>query len=379
MVHLESYVKSLKVTWLRRILLSSPKSSLITIFNETCQCELSSLLQFGPEYPKQLAKKCNNLFWKELLNAFSEFLYIVLKNSNQQDHPLWFNSNISIENNPIFINSLYKKGFFYVSDLFNKDGNFLSFEELRTNFGVTLPFTKVLGLKRAIFSFIKNAELKQKEYPHFPECIRTIIKRKKGSKDLYNVFLSNINSIYKLNTKWNALLQLGENFDWKSVFMSISNCTKDSKLLWFQYRIFYRILATNNYLYKCKITTNNTCNLCKQEVESIEHLFFYCAKSNEIWKQFEQMLLSQCNMNVNLTLTDILLGCTREKYHALNLMILLIKQYIFYKSRKSNVLSIDEIKKCVLAYYQTEKWSHGINMKQNQFTLRWRMFSNLFG
>ena len=112
MVHLESYVKSLKVTWLRRILLSSPTSSLITIFNETCQCELSSLLQFGPEYPKQLAKKCNNLFWKELLNAFSEFLYIVLKNSNQQDHPLWFNSNISIENNPIFINSLYKKGYF---------------------------------------------------------------------------------------------------------------------------------------------------------------------------------------------------------------------------------------------------------------------------
>ena len=62
MVHLESYVKSLKVTWLRRILLSSPTSSLITIFNETCQCELSSLLQFGPEYPKQLAKKCNNLY-----------------------------------------------------------------------------------------------------------------------------------------------------------------------------------------------------------------------------------------------------------------------------------------------------------------------------
>ena len=41
-------------------------------------------------------------------------------------------------------------------------------------------------------------------------------------------------------------------------------------------------------------------------------------------------------------------------------MILLIKQYIFYKSRKSNVLSIDKIKKCLLAYYQTEKWSHGI-------------------
>ena len=59
-------------------------------------------------------------------------------------------------------------------------------------------------------------------------------------------------------------------------------------------------------------------------------------------------------MNVNLTLTDILLGCSREKYHALNLMNILLKQYILPKSRKSNVLSIDEIKKCVIAYYQTE-------------------------
>ena len=42
-------------------------------------------------------------------------------------------------------------------------------------------------------------------------------------------------------------------------------------------------------------------------------------------------------------------------------------------------MSIDEMKKYILAYHQTEKWSHGINTKQNQFTLRWRMFSNLFG
>ena len=43
-------------------------------------------------------------------------------------------------------------------------------------------------------------------------------------------------------------------------------------------------------------------------------------------------------MNVNLTLTDVLLRCTREKY-ALNLMILLIKQYIlthFTNSKKDN-------------------------------------------
>lgn len=76
--------------------------------------------------------------------------------------------------------------------------------------------------------------------------------------------------------KWETLLELDDTFSWKSKYNAIFNCTKDSELLWLEYRIFHRILGTNKYLFNCKITYNNKCNLCTKEPESIEHLFFYC-------------------------------------------------------------------------------------------------------
>lgn len=48
--------------------------------------------------------------------------------------------------------------------------------------------------------------------------------------------------------KWETLLEIDDTFSWKSKYNALFNCTKDSKLLWLEYRIFHRILGTNKYL-----------------------------------------------------------------------------------------------------------------------------------
>ena len=58
-----------------------------------------------------------------------------------------------------------------------------TFYHLKNLEQILMLVCQVLGLNREIFSFIKNAELKQKEYPHFPECIRTIIASAASSND----------------------------------------------------------------------------------------------------------------------------------------------------------------------------------------------------
>lgn len=66
---------------------------------------------------------------------------------------------------------------------------------------------------------------------------------KKNNKDVYNVFIQDIHFCAKHEHKWETLLELDDTFSWKSKYNALFNCTKDSKLLSLEYRIFHRILG----------------------------------------------------------------------------------------------------------------------------------------
>ena len=90
-----------------------------------------------------------------------------------------------------------------------------------------------------------------------------------------------------------------------------------------------------------KLTDSNLCNFCKLEAETIEHLFVDCPYVKEIWDAVEDMLLDRFNIPISLNKTNILFGKfnTCNTYKVENLLILIIKQYIFtckYKSKKLN-------------------------------------------
>lgn len=192
------------------------------------------------------------------------------------------------------------------------------------------------------------------------------------------MFIQDIHFCAKHEHKWETLLELDDTFSWKSKYNALFNCTKDSKLLWLEYRIFHSILGTNKYLFNCKITCNNKCNLCTKEPESIEHLFFYCHKSKQLWVRLEHFLSFYCHFDINFSLSEVIFGYTREKNDIVNILISLTKQYIFYKSRKSSDLHISELLKSILAYYLVEKKLFAIKMRCDEFITRWKTIENLF-
>lgn len=49
---------------------------------------------------------------------------------------------------------------------------------------------------------------------------------------------------------------------WQSIFLTPFRITKDSTLLWFQTTINHKILATNTFLYKIKVSFDPKCTLC---------------------------------------------------------------------------------------------------------------------
>ena len=68
---LRNFIKSLKLTWFRRLFTTN--SSWINIFPEVTGCSITKLTQFGPSYCKQRANFTHNSFWKEAIEALSYF------------------------------------------------------------------------------------------------------------------------------------------------------------------------------------------------------------------------------------------------------------------------------------------------------------------
>ena len=126
--------------------------------------------------------------------------------------------------------------------------------------------------------------------PNKPDFINAVCKDSKNCKTIYTIFVSKLYHKPKSEEKWELQFHLCENFDWRAVNKRPYKCTKDTKLLWLQYRSLHRSLGINEYLYKCKIKNTPLCNLCKSETESLIHLFFECTEIHDIWPQIENWI-----------------------------------------------------------------------------------------
>ena len=82
---------------------------------------------------------------------------------------------------------------------------------------------------------------------------------------------------------------------WKSAYCLAAKWTKSTKLINFQYRLLHRILPTNFYLTKIKITQHPNCSFCHNHHRNLIHLFWDCEKVAAFWENVTEKL-KQCNL-----------------------------------------------------------------------------------
>ena len=121
--------------------------------------------------------------------------------------------------------------------------------------------------------------------------MHVILRNKKGSKAIYDTFISNKSYVAKNVSKWSTELNLDENVNWNKIQYTVFRTTTDVKLRWLQYRISHRIIATNKLLYKINIKDNPFCTFCQLEEETIAHLFFECDHVQKLWSELKKLYL----------------------------------------------------------------------------------------
>ena len=156
MIHLDSYVKALKLTWVRRII--NGESQWKNIFLELTKCNTVFLMQFGIDYHKKCEKTTKNIFWKEVLKTLIEFA-LQFKQQNVTDifySPVWYNPKVKIGNQSIFTTN-FTRGFHIIKDFFNKNGRFIDYEEHLESHQLQIPFTTFVATLSVKITFnVKN-------------------------------------------------------------------------------------------------------------------------------------------------------------------------------------------------------------------------------
>ena len=163
--------------------------------------------------------------------------------------------------------------------------------------------------------------------------------------------------------------------NWSKIFELPFKSTQESKFHWLQYQILHRICPTNQYLFKLKIKDSPKCSFCNTDIETLEHLFFECTQIRELWCDVEEWIINQFHVPVNFDKYSVMFGkyYNRHMYRFQNLILLVVKQYIFSCRYQNNPrVHIAAIKKSITDRIMIEKYLLLRNCRYDEYESHWQ-------
>ena len=342
MVHIKSFIKSLKISWLKKLISSDFEMWQNILFENSTLKPHNNLVHFGNKFFDLCSKNIQNLFWKEVFSISSELIRNnLVKTANLPYEPLWYNSNISIDRKPVFYKSWYMRNIVYIYDLLDEDGYLMSYDLFCTKYGFSPPFTEFYGLKNSMRAFLDDSKNNSFSVilPTPPQFFADILFCQKPNKIIYKQLVKIFYTKPLFETKWETKLDFlpCENW-WRKAHLNSIIFTIETKLKWFQIRLTHRLISTNTFLLKIGVATSHLCTFCKKVPEDLIHIYWLCKATKLFWTSVESWYLQKCNVSLNLNSTEVIFGKFDAKI-ILNLFLVLAKYHI-YTSRLKNTFPI---------------------------------------
>jgi hypothetical protein len=160
----------------------------------------------------------------------------------------------------------------------------------------------------------------------------------------------------KITEKYNV-----DTEQWDKIFKQVGDWSISTRLRSFVWRMLVGNLYSKTDLWRFKITQDNNCSFCKEELQDKEHLLITCNKV----VQFRNTILTKFpkTMNNNISEQTWLLGAQDEtegvqrgsENRAINNIIFLTNKYIYYQNLWGKELNIHAFINEVVAAAKVEK------------------------
>ena len=207
-----------------------------------------------------------------------------------QNSPLWYNSLIRVANQPVFFEKWSNKSINCVKNLLDDNSKFLTLQAFSCKYKVKVNFLDYYGLLSAIRKFKSRSCLGEHDHQNNPR--RKLLKSPKISKKVYKILIDRKASTpFKSQDKWKlACGEINKDIEWNKAYILPFQCTKDTNLQSFQFKLLHRRIATNDFLNKIGASLSAMCTFCNEYVETLEHVFWECKFSQSFWKNVTEWL-----------------------------------------------------------------------------------------
>ena len=356
MLNFKYFLDSLKISWLKK-LISPDKDTWkiipLHLLSETylglnilkCNCSLDTMNKLFKSKIYKLP-----MFYRNLIKTW--FLTKCSQNIDQvetwENQVIWNNECITNRGKTLYFNEFAKKGIIYVSDLYNKNREFKSMEELKCKFKNDGSYVlKYIALSQAMPLTWKTStnsihNIDDVQFIYGENSVKLSICT---TKQYRRAMQSQMSLKPRCQRFWEKKFE-NIDFDWFTTWKTLVQDIKEPRLKTLNWKIINNIYPTKVFLKKIKKEDNNICETCN-EIDYIEHFFYSCKKIRLIWKETEKILLQQHNVDIKIMQKDVLFGyhdvnTNRKKVNIINACISVVKSTIskYIYGKHPNLLSV---------------------------------------
>ena len=371
MISLQEMDIGLKLTWLRKMVASSPEW-----LDLAKTYKIDRLITTDTTYHIWLQNYTQNPFWKSVIIAYTKWFQKLKEISTIEtaDQPIWGNLNIDVP----FDNILFSNNIIYIKDLYDIDGTPLSREALERNTGKKIMFTSYIGIWQAIPRIWKNEmHNTPKTYEATrPVSVQWLMKDKKGTKNIREVFHQQTPlNLPKGQIKWKEEFNLGDDCNWKYLYTLSNTCKLNARIMYFQFQILHRTLITNKKLYQFNIKESDHCEHC-DETDTIVHLLYECRRIGDLWNDVETWLNTVLTKPVKMDLPSIILGNNGNEYIT-NQILTVVKHEIYKSKWTKSSISLIKIQKILKSQMELDIYIATIKNSLPKTLGKWSGFYNV--
>ena len=367
MVDIRSFLDSMKLSWLKRLMTSKADWTHIAGVQLPNPAQL---ITYGKEKLKSIKNKASNPFYIDVIDALIRFnIQYVPSNEEILTETIWFSehSNFALS----IVKNWDKRGLRFICDLFNPiNGRLLTKEEIENRYQIRMTFLCYERLVRKIPQNLAINTGMRIEHPNIPYKLQAVLNKTKFSKHAYNIFVNTTahdvkKSERRVKGKWQN--EIGHYST--GTFNNVSKATKSSFLRYLHYKIISRIFPTNKLLFAMKIKASDRCSFCLEAKETLTHLFWYCPKVKQFITQLSDYLKERYNKIFDINVTNWFFP---RDLPNIDVLLITLSKAIIHRSRlNGSTPTLQAMLDALLTEARIECNAHTSNNQLEKFRLKW--------